>query len=78
MFRTMRRKAQQLSREESEQILRDVTSGVLAVYGDDGYPYAVPVSHAYAEGKIMFHCAREGHKIDAIRRNSPKSTMDSR
>ena len=73
MFRTMRRKAQQLSREESEQILRDATSGVLAVYGDDGYPYAVPVSHAYADGKIMFHCAREGHKIDAIRRNEKVS-----
>ena len=73
MFRTMRRKAQQLSREESEQILRDATSGVLAVYGDDGYPYAVPVSHVYEEGKIMFHCAKEGHKIDAIRRNEKVS-----
>ncbi|MBR2287412.1 MAG: pyridoxamine 5'-phosphate oxidase family protein [Clostridia bacterium] len=68
MFREMRRIAQQLEKEESEQILRDATSGVLAVYGDDGYPYTVPVSHVYQDGKIYFHCAKVGHKIDALRR----------
>ena len=69
MFREMRRKGQLLPAEECEEILRTATSGVLAVYGDDGYPYAVPVSHVYEDGKIAFHCAREGHKIDALRRN---------
>ena len=73
MFRPMRRAAQQLPAEECEQILRDATSGVLAVSGDDGYPYAVPVSHVYRDGKIMFHCAKTGHKIDAIRRNDKVS-----
>lgn len=73
MFREMRRKAQQLSHEECQQILRNATSGVLAVYGDDGYPYTVPVSHVYADGKIAFHCAKEGHKIDAIRSNEKVS-----
>ncbi len=68
MFRKMRRFRQQLDRSECEQILKTATSGVLAVYGDDGYPYAVPVSHVYHDGKIYFHCARQGHKIDAIRR----------
>ena len=69
MFRQMRRFKQQLSREECEAILREATSGVLAVQGDDGYPYAVPVSHVYRDGKIAFHCAKVGHKIDAIRRD---------
>ena len=55
MFREMRRKAQQLSHEECVKILNNATSGVLAVYGDDGYPYTVPVSHAYDNGKIVFH-----------------------
>ena len=73
MFREMRRKAQQLSQEECVEILNNATSGVLAVYGDDGYPYTVPVSHAYEDGKIVFHCAKEGHKIDAIRRNEKVS-----
>ena len=71
MFRKMRRSGQQLSREESEKILKEATHGVLAVCGDDGYPYAVPVSHVYENGRIYFHCARQGHKIDALR-NSPK------
>ena len=73
MFRSMRRKARQLSAAESEQIIRDASSGVRAVYGDDGYPYAVSVSHVYTDGKIVFHCAREGHKIDSIRRNEKVS-----
>ena len=73
MFRPMRRFRQQLSNEECEQILRDATSGVLAVQGDDGYPYTVPVSHVYADGKIYFHGAKTGHKIDSIRRSDKVS-----
>lgn len=69
MFREMRRKKQLLSREECVQILRTERRGVLAVNGDDGYPYAIPLNFYYdeTEDKIFFHCAREGHKIDAIR-----------
>jgi hypothetical protein len=69
MFRAMRRKKQALSNSETLEILQTCTSGVLAVSGDDGYPYAVPVSYVYHAGKIFFHCAHEGHKIDSIRRN---------
>lgn len=35
--------------------------------GDAGYPYAVPLSYVYADGRIIFHGAKSGHKIDAIR-----------
>lgn len=70
MFREMRRNKQQLSRAECEEILRRATSGVLAVSGDDGYPYAVPLSYVYEGGKLWFHCALSGHKLDAIRRDS--------
>ena len=41
---------------------------MLAVSGDDGYPYAVPLSYIYDDGKIFFHCAATGHKLDAIKR----------
>lgn len=71
MFREMRRKERQLSNEITEKILAGCTNGVLSVIGDDGYPYGVPVSYAYADGKIFFHCAKEGHKVDAIK-NNPK------
>ena len=67
MFRDMRRKQQALSCEESVSILESASSGVLAVLGDEGYPYTVPLSYVYREGKLYFHCASEGHKLDAIR-----------
>jgi hypothetical protein len=54
-------------------MLRTCTAGVLAVAGDDDYPYAVPLSYVYDEGRLFFHCARVGHKIDAIKRNDKVS-----
>lgn len=69
MFREMRRKKQRLSAEACEAILAEGTSGVLAVDGDGGYPYAVPLSYVYQDGKLFFHCAKSGHKLDAVRRN---------
>ena len=66
MFRKMRRFKQQLSEEECLEILKTAKRGVLAVLGDEGYPYAVPLDFVYEDGKIYFHCAKEGHKLDAI------------
>ena len=73
MFREMRRKKQLLTPEERAAVLHRGTSGVLALAGDDGYPYAVPMSYAFDGEKLYFHCAREGHKLDAIRRNCKAS-----
>ena len=39
---------------------------MLALQGDNGYPYAVPISYVYSDGKIYFHSALSGHKVDAI------------
>ena len=66
-FREMRRKRQQLSEAESVALLKKATSGTLALLGDNGYPYAVPISYVYSEGKLYFHSALSGHKVDAIR-----------
>ena len=66
-FREMRRKRQKLSEEESIGILQKATAGTLALLGDNGYPYAVPISYVYADGKLYFHSALSGHKVDAIR-----------
>ena len=73
MFREMRRKNQLLPEKETEAVLERCTSGVLAVMGDGGYPYAVPLSYVYHNGKIYFHCAKTGHKIDAIKENDKVS-----
>ena len=66
-MRQMRRIQQQLTREECLQVLERGTHGVLAVLGDEGYPYAVPVSYVHGDGKLWFHCAKTGHKLEAIR-----------
>ena len=73
MFRNMRRLGQQLSQEECIDILINEPRGVLAVLGDDDYPYTVPVSHVYVDGKIYFHGSKTGHKNDAIKKHSKVS-----
>ena len=45
VFREMRRKKQTLSQQEIANILHKGTSGVLALLGDNDYPYAVPISY---------------------------------
>ncbi len=73
MFRRMRRKKQLLPEAEAIAMLQSCTSGVLAVHGDDDYPYAVPLSFAYEDGKLFFHCAKAGHKLDALDRSDKAS-----
>lgn len=73
MFRKMRRTKQELTFAEVEEILYKVPTGVLAVHGEDGYPYTVPLNFVYDNGSIYFHCAKEGHKIDAIKSNDKVS-----
>ncbi len=66
MFRGMRRTKQILSSTECIEILERNTSGVLAVLGDNDYPYTIPLNYTYNDNKIFFHSAKAGHKIDAI------------
>ena len=69
MFRDMRRSKQLLSMEDTVAVMDRCTNGVLACIGDEDYPYAVPLSYVYFNGKIYFHSAKTGHKIDAILKN---------
>lgn len=66
MFREMRRNKQLLSLEDTIAVMDRCTNGVFACLGDEDYPYAVPLSYVYLNGKIYFHSAKDGHKIDAI------------
>ena len=74
-FRKMRRSRQELDHEACLEMINRATSGVLSVTGDEGYPYGVPMSYVYVDGSgeedfvgtFYFHCAKTGHKIDALR-----------
>lgn len=68
MFREMRRKKQALPESECFAVLDRNTAGVLALSGDGGYPYAVPISYVRDGGHILFHSAKSGHKLDAVAR----------
>lgn len=69
MFRQIRRKNKEISIEAARELLVKERRGVLAVNGDDGYPYAIPINFYYdcSVDKIYFHGARAGHKIDSIK-----------
>ena len=75
MFREMRRFKQQITEEECIQILTKQPRGVLSMLGDDNYPYGIPLDHWYCEenGKLYFHCAKTGHKLDAVREHDKVS-----
>lgn len=73
MFREMRRKGQELSQDDCINILINEPRGVLALFGDDDYPYAFPMDHVYVDGKLYFHGAKTGHKIDAIKNHDKVS-----
>lgn len=72
MFRKMRRAEKKaIPQEEAIKLLKEAKRGVLAVAGDEDYPYAVPVNFYYDEaaGKIYFHSSLAGHKVDSMKRN---------
>lgn len=75
MFRELRRKNQGLEQSVCDEVLQKVSYGVLAVLGDDDYPYCVPLNYVYLPNQqiIYLHCAKTGHKIDAIRKHSKVS-----
>ena len=68
MFRTLRRKKNEISKEETISLLKESRRGVLAMQGDEGYPYAIPVNYFFDEEnfKIYFHGAKAGYKYDCL------------
>lgn len=51
-------------------LLNTCHTGRLGTVGRDGRPMVKPLNFAYHEGRIYFHCAQEGEKLDDIRRNN--------
>ena len=68
MFREMRRIRQQISNDECIRVLKTQPRGILSMIGENGYPYGIPMDHWYSEkdNRIYFHCAKTGHKLDAV------------
>lgn len=75
MFRPMRRINQELEIGECETLISQSARGNLAVLGDEDYPYIIPLDYVYFDGKIYFHGALEGHKVDSIRKHDKVSFL---
>ena len=56
------------SNEECEAMIAGTYQGVLSMAAADE-PYALPINHAYVDGRFYFHCANAGRKLDLIERN---------
>jgi nitroimidazol reductase NimA-like FMN-containing flavoprotein (pyridoxamine 5'-phosphate oxidase superfamily) len=56
------------SRLEMEKLLREEVIGYLGL-SMDGESYVVPLNYGYVDGKILFHCALTGKKLDYLRAN---------
>lgn len=71
----MRRKDREITdRAEMEAILAEAQVCRLGL-ADGEEPYIVPLCFSYADNAIWFHSAREGKKIDLIRKN-PKCCIE--
>jgi uncharacterized protein len=53
-----------------EELLAGSPVGRLGTTGRDGYPMIKPLNFVHHRGRIYFHSAPEGEKIEAIRRDS--------
>ena len=69
-MRNMRRKGREMTTEEAIAILQAAEYGVLSTVDIDGQPYGVPLSFAYRDNCIYFHCALSGQKLDNIQHNA--------
>lgn len=67
----MRRKEKEI---KDKAIIVDVLNrchiGRMGTIGRDGYPMVKPLNFACCDGKIYFHTAKEGEKIEDIKRDS--------
>ena len=74
MFKQMRRKDRELTKEAAMKILENGKFGVMALIGENGFPYGVPLHYVLIDGNVYFHSAAEGgHKTECFSHNSKAS-----
>lgn len=76
MFRKVRKIKNELDEKTTKEVLKKAPRGVLALNGDDDYPYGLPLNYVYDEDNnvLYFHGTKTGYKIDCIEK-SPKASF---
>lgn len=69
MFKPIRKKINEIDHSAAESLLQSNRRGILAMNGDNGYPYAIPINYFYDcdKKKIYFHGAKAGHKVESLK-----------
>lgn len=72
MFRPILKKKNALNNDVVIKILKEERRGILAINGDGGYPYAIPINFLYDEtkNKIYFHSSRIGYKVELLKKDN--------
>lgn len=68
-MRAMRKQERQITQDETVALLEKGEYGILSLLDADNLPYGLPLSYAYADGRIYIHCAPEGRKLDGLRKH---------
>lgn len=68
--RPLRRKDRAVTTEEAWEILKRGNYGTLAVTGDGGFPYAIPINYVLLGDMLYLHTGKQGHMLDCIQRDS--------
>lgn len=70
-FRAVRRQDRLLDIPEAEHLLETGEYGFLAMCSPEGYGYGIPISYVHVPERrcLYFHCAPQGHKLEAAAAN---------
>ncbi len=66
-FGEMKKSNKLMEEKDTYDALKKCTHITVSTKLENGYPYSIPVNHVYEDGKIYFHCAHEGLKVDAFK-----------
>lgn len=73
MFKDIKKKKRELSKENTLEVLKNGREGILSTISENGYPYGIAVNYVYHNNYIYFHCSNSGHKLENIANNNKVS-----
>lgn len=73
MFKDIKKKKRELSKENTLEVLKNGREGILSTISENGYPYGIAVNYVYHNNSIYFHCSNSGHKLENIANNNKVS-----